>query len=501
MKIRAINYLTTRNQLKNASINKVQTNAIAINQTQLQNNTIQEAIGRSLITPFKGNGQITQDGFLYTQDNVFGSLNDKIYYNKKTGEFTFEKVLPNGIVKESVKFIPQNNTTITFSLDDNDNTTQTIKSNEGTKTLVKDYLGRPIFFEIKNTKGQTKTIETDYDRNRRVTQLSADNLPTKTFVIDLTTGKQVTSGPLVEDRIEVEDGIFETKNIVTGAIYKREIYTNKGRTIRIIDFSRKTGIKTKESFIDKGETEVTYFDNKGVRNKAIYTDKKGRKTFITYAQDGIYETAKVEKEYNKDKTLARKTVYTPNTDIIENITEYNPSKRETTKYYFESHPNVCKYSETRVDGNLKSTTNYFEDGKSPKKVTIFESNGAYCEEFYEKKARYPKAKVMHYDSNHELYKKEEFDTVTGKIYESWEKHPNIDNLSILKMFDPNGTLEVKDVITNNEILMERTYYFEDGLTPNKIIKYNQDRSYKVIEYNRAFKLVSELDYKADGTLA
>ena len=109
MKIRAINYLTSKNQLKNASINKVQTNAIAINQTQLQNNTIQEAIGRSLITPFKGNGQITQDGFLYTQDNVFGSLNDKIYYNKKTGEFTFEKVLPNGIVKESIKFIPQNN--------------------------------------------------------------------------------------------------------------------------------------------------------------------------------------------------------------------------------------------------------------------------------------------------------------------------------------------------------------------------------------------------------
>ena len=501
MKITAINYLTSKNQLKNASINKVQTNAIAINQTQLQNNTIQEAIGRSLVTPFKGNGQITQDGFLYTQENVLGSLNDRITYNKKTGEFIFEKTLPNGIVKESVRFNPQKGTTSTFSLDDNDSTTQTIKTPKDTRTLVKDDQGRRIYFEIVNAKGQRKTVETDYDRKREVTQLCAPNLQTKTTVRDLTTGKYVTEGPLVEDRIEIEDGVFETKNIVTGAVYRREIYTNKGKTIRIIDFSRKTGIKTKESFIDKGETEVTYFDNKGVRNKAIYTDKKGRKTFITYAQDGIYETAKVEKVYNKDKTLARKTVYTPNTDIIENITEYNPSKRETTKYYFESHPNVCKYSETRVDGNLKSTTNYFEDGKSPKKVTIFESNGAYCEEFYEKKARYPKAKVMHYDSNHELYKKEEFDTVTGKIYESWEKHPNIDNLSILKMFDPNGTLEVKDILADDRIVMERTYYFEDGLTPNKIIKYNQDRSYKVIEYNRAFKLVSELDYKADGTLA
>ena len=500
MKITSLNYSTIKKQANSKTTNKVQTTPITSNQKQLQNGSIQEAIGRSLITSSKGNGQSTQDGLLYTQDNVFGSLNDKIYYNKKTGEFTFEKVLPNGIVKESVKFIPQDNTTITYSLDDNDNTTQTIKSNEGTKTLVKDYLGRPIFFEITNAKGQTKTIETDYDRNRRVTQLSADNLPTKTIVTDLTTGKNVTNGPLVEDRIEVEDGVFETKNIVTGAIYRREIYTNKGKTIKIIDFSRKTGIKTKESFIDRGETEVTYFDDKGVRNKAIYTDKKGRKTFIAYAEDGIYETAKVEKEYNKDKTLARKTVYTPNTDIIENITEFNPSKRETTKYYFEVHPNVCKYSETRVDGILKKAVNYFEDGKSPKKVTIYETNGAFCEEFYEKKGRYPKAKAMYYDANHELSKKEEFDTTTGKIYRSWEKHPNIDNLSILKMFDPNGILEIKDTIKDDKILVERVYYFEDGITPNKIIKYNPDRSYKVTEYNRAFKLVSEEDYKPDGTI-
>lgn len=501
MKITAINYLANNKQLKNKTTNSIQKQTASLSQTQLQNNSIQEVIGRSLITPFKGNGQITQDGFLYTQDNIFGSSNDKIFYNKKTGEFTFEKVLPNGVVKESVRFIPKDNTTITFSLDDNDNATQTIKSDKGLKTIVKDYLGRQIYLEIRNAKGETKKVETDYDRNRSVTQLSLGEKPIKTTVVDLTTGKNVTSGPLVEDRIEVDEGIFETKNIITGVVYRREIYTNKGKTVRIIDFSRKTGIKNKECFIDKGETEITYFDDKGVRSKSVYTDRKGRKTFITYAQDGIYETSKIEKEYNKDKTIARKILYIPNTDIIENITEFDPSKRETTKYYFESHPNICKYSETRVDGSLRRTTTYFEDGKSPKKTTIYESNGACCEEFYEKKARYPKAKVMHYDSNHELYKKEEFDTVTGKIYKSWEKHPNMNNLTILKMFDNNGTLEIKDVIADDKILMERTYFFENGMTPYKIIKYNADRSYKVFEYNRAFKLVSEVDYKADGTLA
>ena len=500
MKIRAINYLTSKNQLKNASINKVQTNAIAINQTQLQNNTIQEAIGRSLITPFKGNGQITQDGFLYTQENVLGSLNDRITYNKKTGEFIFEKTLPNGIVKESVRFNPQKGTTSTFSLDDNDSTTQTIKTPKDTRTLVKDDQGRRIYFEIVNAKGQRKTVETDYDRKREVTQLSAPNLQTKTTVRDLTTGKYVTEGPLVEDRIEIEDGVFETKNIVTGALYKREIYTNKGKTIEITDFSRKTGIITRKAFIDKGETETTYFDEKGVRNKSIYTDRKGAKTYTTYAEDGIFETSKVEKTYNKKGKLIKKATYTPNTDLIENVVEYNRDKNEITTYYYDTHPNECKYSETKVNGVLVKSTDYYEGGKNPKKITKFESNGAYCEELYSKKGRYPKLKTLYYDSSHELYKKEEFDPQTGKIASSWEKHPNIDNLSILRLFDPTGKLEIKDVMKDDKILVERVYYFEDGITPNRIIKYNQDRSYKVIEYNRAFKLVSELDYKADGTL-
>ena len=500
MNISAINNLSSINtSLKLKNLQKT-SNSLTQSSYSIAKNTLQEAIGRSMVLPFKGNGQITQDGFLYTQENMLGSLNDRITYNKKTGEFIFEKTLPNGIVKESVKFNPQNGTTISYKLNDNDTTTQTIKTPKDTRTLIKDEQGRRIYFEIENPKGQRKTVETDYDRNREVTQLSAPNIPTKTTVKDLSTGRYVVSGPLVEDRIEVEDGIFETKNIVTGALYKRETYTNKGRTIQITDFSRETGIKTKETIIDKGETDITYFDKNGVRNKNVYTNKKGVKTYTIYAEDGIYETSKVEKTFDKNGKLLRKVTYTPNTDLIENIVEVNNANKSTTTYYFESYPNVCKYSETKVNDVLVKSINYYEDGKKPKKITKYDTNGSYIEELYDKKGHFPKAKTLYYDTNHELYKREEFDTQTGKIFESWEKHPNIDNLSILKMFDYNGILEKKDIIQNERILSERTYYYDDGITPRKIIKYNPDRSYKELEYSRAFKLMSENEYTAYGEL-
>ncbi|MBQ4646868.1 MAG: hypothetical protein IJB79_05935 [Candidatus Gastranaerophilales bacterium] len=497
MKLNAINSINNyaSKKIQTKEITKLNNNFVS---NSISKNSLQETLGRSQVS-FKGTGKLTQKGFEYEQKSAISHAGEDLKYNAYNGELEYWEHNPNGEERRYIHIIPSERTRIVVDYNDG-YTTRTTQSPKGQIIETKDELGRQIYLELTNTQQQKKIVETDYDRKRRVITLSAPELKEKVQVFDLNTGESVTKGPLVEDRIEVEDGVFETTNIVTGEVYKRETFTNRGRNIKITDYSRETGIITKETLVEKGGTTVTTFNEKGVKQRTINTDKKGTKIIYTFGEDGIHETSRIEKQYDSEGKLAKQTTYQPNTDIIQNIIELGKNSKEKTIHYYNTFPNVRSYSEIKVGDRVTKCTYYYDNGIKPKRVLTYFDNGGYVEELFEDSGKKPLSQAMYFDSNGTMKKVEKYDTTTGKMYESREIHPNMHGWYIIKNFDDyTGKLTKKDTVTSKDVVMERVFYHENGQVPRKVIKFNKDRSYSVTCYDEGFKVLSTKEYNADKT--
>ena len=499
MKLTAINFISNT---QNASLNKnpkTAKNNYSQATNSIASNTLQEAIGRSQVS-FKGVGKLTDKGFEYEQKYPFSSSGEDLKYDFSTGELKYNEYYSNGDLKKTVHFIHEEKTSIVTEYNEDHTTTKTITAPQGVLIEIKDEQERQTYYEQKTSKG-TKIVETDYDRKRKVFTVSTPNTKPKIKVIDLNTGESVTKGPLVEDVFDVKEGILETRNIVTGEVYKREERLNKGKYIKITDFSRETGIKTRETEIQQGETTITDFNKKGLKQRRIITNKKGNvKTIIKYGEDGIHEVSKVQNEYNSDRKISRQTVYQPNHDTIQMVIDFAQNGQDKTYHYYSSIPNIKMYSDTMIEDNLVKRVEYYDDGKTPKKVYLYDLNGSHIEEYYKESGKKPLTEVHYFDSEDMLCKVERYDTQTGKDEETRELHPSLNGHYIVKTFDIySGKLQRKDIVTHKDVLMERVYFHENGQVPRKIVKFNQDRSYSVTTYDEAFKIIDTKEYNADRT--
>lgn len=498
MKLSAIELV---NNLQNTTFNKTQTKKSVNNfksTNSIASNTLQEAIGRSQVS-FNGIGRLTKKGFTYEQKYPLSDAGEDIKYNLSTGELDYLEYNSNGEATKAIKFNPNTKTSVMYEYNDDYSTTKTTISKESTIIETKDKDGRQIYLETRNKKGK-EVSETDYDRKRKVITTTPRNSKPKIEVFDLTTGKSVKSGPLVEDTTQVSPGVFETRNIITGQLYKKEeCLSNKH--VKITEYSKTTGKIAREIDVYKGESTLTEFNEKGLKEKRTITSKDGNtKTIIKYDKDGIREISKVENEYDLDRKLKTQTIYRPNSNEIQMVIEIAKGGKERTYHYYSSVPNARIYSETKLGDRLVKRVEYYDNEKSPKKITLYNKDKSYKEQYYKESGKYPLNEIHYFDTKNNMFRVEKYDTSTGNIEEIIEQHPNLDNYSTIERYDTaSGNIYMKDTINDKNLIIERVFFNEGGKTTRKIIKYNEDRSFRVIYCDEFGKQIGVKDFNADKT--
>lgn len=497
MKLSAINLANSfRSNKQQENKNTTEKSPSAASNSIVKNHP-NEMLGRSLVN---FTGKMDYKPPFYCFNEKYGKEAFDLTYDETTGEICFDNYNTQFKTSSQFRAHPEKRAKIFTVVDEDGIKTETKINPQGKRVETTDSDGRQIFYSLEDKNGNKDIIETQYERGRKIKRYIRPNRKMVVEVIDLKTNKKVTMGPLVEDRVEGKDGIYRTFNIVTGDLYRTEQYFNRGKDYIVVDYSKETGIKTRESRMEKGIKTITSFDNNGVRAKDVVIDKKGSKTFTTYGKDGHHAVSTVKNDYDSEGYVKTRTIFEAGSDVISTVIEIDRKNGIQTYFNYLIDPNVTISSSKYQGEVLIEECEYYNTGKDNRIIsqkTTYDRNEV-IEEYFNVSGRRPKTKAI-YRKDGKPYKIELYDTKTGKVYEKREMHPNKKGWYTVSQIDSyNEKLLSKDVINNKRELIQRIYYHENGKQAQVVQDFNADRSYTERIFDEKGKIISKKYYWADG---
>jgi len=309
----------------------------------IMKNSVAEMVGRSQVVSFKGENRINGNIFEHTCNKLTGGK-ENVFYNKQDGSFTHQILNRDGSLKSQIEFYPSQGKEIETQVE---NGIKTVKTKTPLSSITEkfDSKGNQTLYREIGKDGSKTTIITELNKHRRIIKKEKNGVALTPEVIDLRTNCSVYTGEIVQTRyFDKMSGTYITENIVTGQILKKEQYKNNGDLISLIEYSEKTGIPTKEIFLDTrtGGYQETNYTEYGVKKSYIRTSKDKRIVGeYLFADDGKTVSNQVQYEYDRKQNLICETIFIPGTQIIQTQMEY--SGEDCTVYSY-SFLNFISYS-------------------------------------------------------------------------------------------------------------------------------------------------------------
>ncbi|MBQ7287696.1 MAG: hypothetical protein IJW73_08060 [Candidatus Gastranaerophilales bacterium] len=510
MKLNSLNLISNVQNASSIKATTKQNNIAHARINAICPNSLQEAIGRSQVA-FLGNGKETKEGFYYEQAGIFGKVNENIKYDEETGTLVYREFMPNGNLKQEMVFSPQTKTRSTFIMQDNDVSKTVLSTPEGKKTQYKDLDERLLCQIGEQPNGKKYVSEFDYRRGRNVTRFYDKNVKVGTRVFDLETRQEVFSGEHVIDNIKGEDGIVRKTNIITGQVYGTKEIVNGDEITRT--FSPETGLLTLEVRKNKYTITTTRY-NKGVRyHEKEQEIKTNTTTYTEFSEDGQNITKKHSITKDSKGRPISEIKYDPVTLCIVEELETNYNNNTKTLHKHAQYTGLREYSATFSESpdRLIKETYYFADGKTPSMTREFDDNNYSTETwYYEGKKNIPSAKIIK-DAEDKFVKFIQI-APNGRVFETREPHPNIDNQMIITHYDEySGKRTTKEIVRSDEFkntgdfrecgtLLVRYYYDESGKHREFSDSYNPDKTFIRRQFDRNNKVIAENLCNPDGTI-
>lgn len=467
--------------------------------SEIEKNSLSEVIGRSQVVSFSGTNKTIGKVFEHECSELRGNK-EHIKYDKTDGSLVHEILRKDGTLYKKEEYYPADETEIITTVDD-----------DGKKTIITKFKDKRIQDDYDNTnrltQSHTKYINgdeekeiTDYDLQRKIILHKKGN-KTQISVLDLETNLFVTSGDKAKVIVyDEETDTYLTINVVTGKVYKEAKYMANETLLSLVEYaenSDKIARKITYSKRKNGYNEEIYDEN-GILRKYVFTSLDRKSQRITeYDKDGITPIKDVQYTKEKDKTITV-TNYKPGTNNIIDKYVYNAKNQKNYIYYkYHNAINTVKRAEYYIDGKLNKIVEYYEDGKSIAKVTRYLDNSTYFETYYtrSKDVKYKK----YYKNDGTIYAETEYSTATGNIIKEIKYDLFTKGCSEKYFNETTRKLEKTIKKDNNNNIIEEVYFYEDGETPKKSIKYSKDGSYSVTYYNEEGRKIKVEEYNADNT--
>lgn len=459
------------------------------------NNSLSEAIGRSQVVSFSGENRIRGSVFEHSCSEFLGDKED-IYYNKDDGSFRHTIIGRDGSLKKQEEFYPQLGKEIITKVT-NGIKSVTTKTPSTFKIEKTNEDGEQIYFEETTSSGK-KTITTDFAKGRRI--IAREFNGNKAIqVIDLKTNLAVTTGDLVLQRVyDEKTDTYNTENIITGQVLKREKFRPNKKYQSIIEYAPGSGNIVREFVYDPktgGYLDSTFYES-GARKSLVKTSKDGRtEDTYTFARDGKTVTSHICLETGKRGNLECETVYIPGTELIDNQTLYE--EESCTKYKFRQSPNVPHYAEHYVDGELVEEIKFQRDGESYEYSKQYKKDGSFRENFFDRFGYQTKSKS--YTADNFLYQYVEYSSETGEV----SRCVDVDRFSgdMKETIYDEGTGYAKRITiesANGRIKEIRDFYPGSTQLRQKR-EFNPDGSFFYTKYDETGAASRREEYNADGT--
>ena len=477
------------------------------NVKEIQRNSIAELLGRSQTVSFGAhnayNGSFLEHSCVEKQ-GLGKFIKEQILFDRKTGNMTHVITDRYDNLISRDEYYPQKGSQIRTTLDSNGVFTITTIT-PTTKTVEKsDSENRPFMLAHTDAEGNKRVEMTNYKRGRMVVKetIKGEEQPTK--VINLNTGKEVTSGPLVIDRrYDEETDTYITENIVTKDVLKRERLAQNGFVLSQTIYFPETGmVKIQKDYkqeIDSYEIR-TYSAREGnpLETLVIESRDKIEKQVITYEEDG--KTVQSNILYIKKKNsneLESEVKFKGDTKIIEQRIIYGKAGART-EYYFAEEPNIPRCAlQYDKNSNQKSETYFGLDGKTPTLKNEFREDGSIVQSRHNKVGQI--TETRYYTSNKQIEYLEKFDPESQALISSISFNLENGNRTIT-IYDTEYETAYKQMVTTKDnVVLSQTIFHPDGETPQYIRRYRKDRSYTITEYDAKGSKIDVKDYNADGT--
>lgn len=471
---------------------------------EIPRNSMAELIGRSQTVSFGAINKTQGPIFEHTCQEKFGlGEKDVIQYNKQTGCLKHEIYSSNGNLKRVEEFFPAEKSEVITTFGDDG--VKTIKTSTPDLFGIEKYdsRDREIYLRHEDANGTIYTRETDYKRKRCVhREQKASYLPEQVMVIDLRTGRSVTSGELVTDeRYDEATNTYITENIVTKQILKTKQERSNGALQRYVEFVEGSGLIKKE--IDYHPATGGYaervYTGQGRNNlaKVILTSRDARKEqVIEYEADG--RTIKSNIIYTKNRNGE-----TNSATILVGLTEQINYKENYydgyfTRIQYNDNPNVPRVEETfdSQDNSIISRVIFYDDGKRKYQVEDYNEDNSLDRITYNHRGRQVKREYI--QANGFVGLIEEFDERTGYRSKLTQFDERSGYCSVTSYNPETGSKQQTEKYNRKKELEEQIFFYEDGKIPAKKRTFNFDGSYKETTFYEDGTVKSEAEFDKYG---
>ena len=477
------------NQSLNVNFEKKKYNENKVNSpisqgmTELANNSLAEAIGRSQVS-FRGEIQFNGNLLEYQHFGKLTGKSENFIYNKEDGSIEYEEYTGNNVLIKRYYFNPAQGKEVITLLQDDGTTTVTTKEPDLYKFERLDEDGKPLYLEEANddseeSKANRITVTYEYgDKEREIIRRYKNGEVSEIEVIDQRTGDVVTEGRLLESKFRAKDGSIITKNIVNGNIYERELTDSSGRRKQYEEYSRetlalihefKTDKKTGETFerkyTDDGEN-ILFVENKSAHGNVLYKAEYSQNTFKKVSEEkyDVSTGSRTTTQFTEDGIKLKETVLLKDgtTEVstydengnIKNLVITSKNKREVDEYQYSPDGEMISdiHLEFNRKGALQEKTEYIPDTGIIKTRTDYKNESSYTKYEY------------HTESNNERVNvpKESETYQSGEIISAQKYHKDGETIAQQIVFgdDKFFTISIFDEGAN---ILEKTYCTDKGV--------------------------------------
>ena len=473
MKIRNINKLQNTKFPIKSQVKEFKNETIKQNQTTMMSNSLAEIMGRSQIS-FKSENSFKNNQYKHICSE--DGLEEKIFYDFKTGNLRHEFYNEYDKLKKSIEFIQDTKERITTLFGNRNAKTVITESEEGKVKREYNEHGFEVLSEETDFLGNKKITYTDYEKQRKLVK---EHGIVKVF--DLKTNQQVFSGDLVYSEVfDKEKNSNVTYNVITGNIIREKHFGKKDTLISDTIFDEKTGKILEKTLFGKKSSEYEHYEY----NPITFRLKK----HTSHQKGSIRER---EYDYQGQKIISDKEQRFDNNILIADI-EYDVSTGiiKTKKTYREEDIIVHHYNE---DGIVKEF-DVIKDGKIAQKTILEVKTQAKKETFLFNYARNITIDILYFpnqqkaketitsNKTHNILKETTYNP-DGTKQEVYEYDELLDTYS-RENYKENDTLYRRVTYTSDHKKDKETYYYEDGETKSEETIYNKDGSSRTIYFDR-----------------
>ena len=483
------------NKIKNIK-NTLATNPVVQNNNVIPNNTLSEALGRSMVN-FTGTGVNKPSSFEYENTTMFNPFGEEIKYNKETGEFVYSEYYSDGSLRKKVEVSPVYKQETVTECDDN-GMTITQKGVNGYSIKKYDSKNRMTFSEDGDNEGYKVKINYDYDLNRSIRRDFYDEYCDTIEIRDLTTDERIYEGPQAEETVSENTNLGHneiTRNIITGSVYQVKEFRGK-KLISDVIYSRKTGKvvidkkynSSKGSIVEKNYTE----DGALV---SIIKHHEGKKEIKSYNQNGVLD-GHLLYEYNSRGRVERKVEYSLNYDDVYLTETHFENKGNYTKTFFEESPqNRMLRTQTYQDGELTEEIFYNKNGDIHH-IREYTQEGFFRDDYLDKEGNIV---ASEYNDKGGTYKCEMFfkgtDIVKRKI-EVINQKGDYEDIT----YDRESGYPVEKIIRGADDRILEVYKFYPKSNRPETVRYYKAKTYVESKFAPSGECYSTREYNLDGSV-